>query len=154
MFMLMLQCDAAHKPAHNCCCCPAVHALPTTRCHFPQKRCLPKLARPCLFSRPSAGARTLAHTTRPDAVGLLYHGELACGRSLSMYAAQPTSPFSSAPIICEPCLDPACCRDANQMTRQHDWGEDENGRDNHERVGRVAAALQDAGLAVWFDENE
>jgi len=36
----------------------------------------------------------------------------------------------------------------------HDWGSDELGRDNHERAGRVAAALQEAGLAVWFDENE
>jgi len=36
----------------------------------------------------------------------------------------------------------------------HDWGTDELGRDNHERVGRVAYALQDAGLAVWYDEDK
>jgi hypothetical protein len=36
----------------------------------------------------------------------------------------------------------------------HDWGEDELGRDNHGRVGKVCGALQDAGLAVWFDEDE
>ena len=36
----------------------------------------------------------------------------------------------------------------------HDWGIDELGRSNHERVGKVAAELEARGLHVWLDDNE
>ena len=35
----------------------------------------------------------------------------------------------------------------------HAWHIDELGRDNHERVKRVSAALQAANIATWFDES-
>ena len=35
----------------------------------------------------------------------------------------------------------------------HDWGTDEAGRDNHQRVSRINKALQQAGLTTWFDEE-
>ena len=35
----------------------------------------------------------------------------------------------------------------------HDWGVDEDGRNNHERVARVCAGLKAAGLRPWFDEE-
>lgn len=35
----------------------------------------------------------------------------------------------------------------------HDWGEDEQGRNNHERVTRVNAALKQNGLVPWFDSE-
>ena len=39
------------------------------------------------------------------------------------------------------------------MFLSHDWGTDDQGRPNHERVSRVNAALQAAGLVTWFDEE-
>ena len=36
----------------------------------------------------------------------------------------------------------------------HDWGEDEDGRDNHARVARICAALKAEGLRPWFDEDQ
>jgi hypothetical protein len=36
----------------------------------------------------------------------------------------------------------------------HDWGRDEDGRDNHERVDRACHALEAAGLRTWFDAKE
>jgi hypothetical protein len=36
----------------------------------------------------------------------------------------------------------------------HDWGTDEQGRDNHRRVVAVAHALTAQGLPVWIDEVE
>jgi uncharacterized protein YjbI with pentapeptide repeats len=36
----------------------------------------------------------------------------------------------------------------------HDWGMDEDGRDNHARVARVAAALRPLGVVAWLDEQE
>jgi hypothetical protein len=36
----------------------------------------------------------------------------------------------------------------------HDWGEDELGRDNHERVVLVARALEERGFSVWIDADE
>ena len=36
----------------------------------------------------------------------------------------------------------------------HDWGQDEDGRDNHARVARVCAALKAEGLRPWFDEDQ
>ena len=35
----------------------------------------------------------------------------------------------------------------------HDWGKDEHGRNNHERVKLVNARLQQMGMKVWFDEE-
>ena len=36
----------------------------------------------------------------------------------------------------------------------HDWGIDEEGRDNHARVAAVHAQLTAAGLRCWFDEEQ
>ena len=37
----------------------------------------------------------------------------------------------------------------------HDWGTDEDGRDNHARVIKICHALRDrAGLSIWLDEDE
>ena len=36
----------------------------------------------------------------------------------------------------------------------HDWGVDELGRSNHERVRRVADALKAVGYKPWLDEHE
>jgi hypothetical protein len=35
----------------------------------------------------------------------------------------------------------------------HDWGEDELGRSNHERVSKVNKYLQSRGIHTWFDEE-
>jgi len=35
----------------------------------------------------------------------------------------------------------------------HNWGQDVMGRDNHERVGLINAALQRVGITTWFDEE-
>ena len=35
----------------------------------------------------------------------------------------------------------------------HDWGEDEEGRSNHARVGKLSAALKAEGIRPWFDEE-
>jgi len=35
----------------------------------------------------------------------------------------------------------------------HDWGVDESGRPNHERVSRVNAYLKSKGLVTWFDDD-
>ena len=34
----------------------------------------------------------------------------------------------------------------------HDWGKDELGRNNHDRVKRIFQALKQRGLCLWFDE--
>ena len=34
----------------------------------------------------------------------------------------------------------------------HDWGKDELGRNNHDRVKRIFQALKQRGLSLWFDE--
>jgi hypothetical protein len=36
----------------------------------------------------------------------------------------------------------------------HNWRNDRTGRDNHEAVKRIAAALQSRGLRVWLDEEQ
>jgi hypothetical protein len=35
----------------------------------------------------------------------------------------------------------------------HNWTDDEEGRDNHERVSRINKALKDRGFITWFDEE-
>ena len=35
----------------------------------------------------------------------------------------------------------------------HDWGTDEHGRNNHERVAKVNAWLQKQGVVTWFDSE-
>ena len=36
----------------------------------------------------------------------------------------------------------------------HDWGIDEQARDNHERVQRLNALLQASGVTTWFDAEQ
>jgi hypothetical protein len=36
----------------------------------------------------------------------------------------------------------------------HDWGMDERGRPNHDRVARVYRGIQEAGFVAWFDEEQ
>ena len=36
----------------------------------------------------------------------------------------------------------------------HDWGTDERGRSNHDRVVQLAKRLKERGLPVWLDEHE
>ena len=35
----------------------------------------------------------------------------------------------------------------------HDWGTDEHGRNNHDRVARVNTWLQKQGIVTWFDSE-
>jgi hypothetical protein len=35
----------------------------------------------------------------------------------------------------------------------HNWTDDEEGRDNHERVSRINKALKERGFITWFDEE-
>ena len=35
----------------------------------------------------------------------------------------------------------------------HNWGTDEEGRDNHERVALINEALNKLGYCTWFDEE-
>ena len=35
----------------------------------------------------------------------------------------------------------------------HDWGKDELGRGNHERVAVVNTALKELGYTTWFDSD-
>ena len=44
----------------------------------------------------------------------------------------------------------------NQLTDcflTHDWGKDELGRDNHQRVLKINAYLKNRGLITWFDSD-
>lgn len=36
----------------------------------------------------------------------------------------------------------------------HDWGTDEVGRQNHERVSKVNEKLKEMGFSTWFDEEQ
>ena len=36
----------------------------------------------------------------------------------------------------------------------HDWGVNEDGRNNHEAVHKISTALQRRGLSIWFDEGK
>jgi hypothetical protein len=36
----------------------------------------------------------------------------------------------------------------------HDWGKDELGRDNHDRVAHVNSQLQAAGVRTWIDSEQ
>ena len=36
----------------------------------------------------------------------------------------------------------------------HNWGEDESGRDNHERVSLINKELQNMGYQTWFDAEQ
>lgn len=40
------------------------------------------------------------------------------------------------------------------MRGSHDWGTDELGRVNHDRVSEINKALQRAGLTTWFDDEQ
>jgi hypothetical protein len=42
---------------------------------------------------------------------------------------------------------------ATDVFLSHDWGMDELGRSNHERVVRIAEHLKQAGLRVWLDQE-
>ena len=35
----------------------------------------------------------------------------------------------------------------------HDWGPDESGRNNHERVSKLNEALKCEGIKTWFDKG-
>ena len=35
----------------------------------------------------------------------------------------------------------------------HDWGTDENGRDNHQRVAHINDELKNMGYVTWFDAD-
>ena len=35
----------------------------------------------------------------------------------------------------------------------HDWGEDEEGRNNHERVKKLNGLLQESSMSTWFDDE-
>ena len=50
-------------------------------------------------------------------------------------------------------LIPGSSEDAFDVFLTHDWGTDVQGRNNHERVSKVNAALSAAGLVTWFDEE-
>ena len=41
-----------------------------------------------------------------------------------------------------------------QAFLSHDWGRDEQGRDNHDRVRQINAALQAHQITTWFDEEK
>jgi hypothetical protein len=44
-------------------------------------------------------------------------------------------------------------KNATDVFLTHDWGTDELGRNNHERVKVINRLLQAAGLRTWFDEE-
>ena len=35
----------------------------------------------------------------------------------------------------------------------HNWGKDESGRDNHQRVSLINKELKECGYETWFDEG-
>ena len=39
------------------------------------------------------------------------------------------------------------------MFLSHDWGKDENNRDNHARVAKVNELLKARGFKTWFDND-
>jgi len=43
---------------------------------------------------------------------------------------------------------------AHDVFVSHDWGTDENGRDNHARVKSICRELQARGLKIWLDEEQ
>ena len=36
----------------------------------------------------------------------------------------------------------------------HDWGTDEDGRNNHERVAKINTESKNMGYKTWFDEDQ
>ena len=36
----------------------------------------------------------------------------------------------------------------------HDWGTDEVGRNNHDRVAKVNDKFKEMGFATWFDQDK
>ena len=45
------------------------------------------------------------------------------------------------------------CENLTDCFCTHDWGTDEKGRSNHERVKRLNSLLKNHGLTTWFDEE-
>ena len=75
--------------------------------------------------------------------------------------AQPTGDIAAAPTVPS---KPAASKPAAPPIKllkskftaflSHNWGPDDEGRDNHQRVLKLAKAMNDAGLPVWTDEEQ
>lgn len=45
-------------------------------------------------------------------------------------------------------------QNATDLFASHNWGMDELGRDNHDRVVKICKKIQQKGLKVWVDAEE
>ena len=70
--------------------------------------------------------------------------------------AQPTGDIAAAPTVPSKPVAPPIKLFKSKFTAflSHNWGKDDEGRDNHQRVLKLAKALSDAGLPVWTDEDQ
>ena len=57
-------------------------------------------------------------------------------------------PFSQE----SPNIDPI--RKMTDFFLSHDWGRDEVGRKNHDRVSKVNDKLKEMGFITWFDQEQ
>ena len=76
-------------------------------------------------------------------------------------AAAAAAPHATPALALQPPPRSARWAEPPRVTRKyhafftHDWGTDDEGRDNHDRVIRVCEALRRrGGLSVWLDEDE
>jgi hypothetical protein len=49
---------------------------------------------------------------------------------------------------------PSVERPSFDVFLSHNWGTDEENRDNHQRVSRINSMLKDKGIKTWFDEEQ
>ena len=83
---------------------------------------------------------------------------------LSLHSSTSTRPITARPspkarernLLSSPTLTvpPRLSLLASLFFQTHDWGTDERGRSNHDRVISVAERLKACGLRVWIDEYE
>lgn len=85
---------------------------------------------------------------RRDGVGIV--GSLGSAARATSANTPPAAEATAAAPAAEAATPPPPAFDCFLT---HDWGDDEEGRGNHDRVGRVSAALKAAGLRPWFDEE-
>jgi len=99
-------------------------------------------------------------------VGRLYRGtsiakDMAASRNRRLSASQLVSTVSKlrvheenkSQIVTQTQLTPDPSSTKFDVFLSHNWGSDEEGRDNHARVGMINKALKERGLRTWFDEH-
>jgi hypothetical protein len=89
----------------------------------------------------------------------------SCGIPAPKFCGQCGSSFNLHGIEASEVKDPekassdanghqaSCIEEIRDVFLSHDWGTDELGRSNHERVKIINRMLQERGITTWFDEQ-